>query len=329
MEDISISEDIDSIFFEEIKKHPSFSDLTTNKQEELNNLIKNTIEDAKIGKWLINYKELEIESDAFASGTFSTIHNCKWRGLKIAVKKAKTNKIMNILEFLNEACVWSTLRHPKLVQFIGVSFINDNVCILLEKVEGKNLKEYLQSKTSSKSMLKKKEIISQLINIVKFLHNCNPPIIYRDLKPENILIDNYGNIKITDFGLSKYYKTTEDDNYIMTGNTGTVRYMAPEVYRSEKYDLKVDVYGLGLIMYYVITNEEPFIGNTIESMKIFFDMSDVIFSTRKVANKELRKIVNKCIDKNAEERYTIDDLYIMWSNFISTSSRSSGGCVIL
>jgi len=319
--------DMDYIFFEEIKKHPSFSDLTTNKQSELNEVIKSTIEDAKIGKWLINYTELEIETEAFASVTFSTIHNCKWRGLEIAVKKAKTNKIMNILEFLNEVSVWSTLRHPKLVQFIGVSFINDNVCILLEKVEGKNLKEYLKSKTSSISMLKKKEIISQLINIVKFLHNCNPPIIYRDLKPENILIDNYGNIKITDFGLSKYYNTTDDDNYMMTGNTGTLRYMAPEVYKGEKYDLKVDVYGLGLIMYYVITNEEPFTGNTMESMKIFFDMNDMIFSTRKVSNKELRKIVNNCIKKNAEERYTIDDLYIMWSNFMYTS-RSRGGCVI-
>jgi len=315
-------------FFIEIKKHKSFNELSELKQEEFENLFKQTLHDAKYGKWLINKFEIVIEGTPFASGTFSTIHDSKWRGLDIAVKCPIYNNIINIIDLLKEIQIWNTLRHPNLVQFMGFTFSNDNLYILMEKVNGNNLKHYLNNRTNSNNMYKNKEIVTQIINVFTFLHNCSPPVIYRDLKPENILIDKNNNIKLTDFGLSKYF--INDDNneecYNMTGMTGTLRYMAPEVYLKKKYDLKVDIYSLGLIIYYIFTNEQPFSGYNSNNMDNYMKMDNIIFSTSKIKNINLRIIINKCIDKDPNNRYTIDELYLDWIHFISTSSKSI--CII-
>ena len=79
----------------------------------------------KKGHWLINNSELELVLPEFANGSFSNVYDCNWRGTKIALKKPKNNKITNFVEFLKEIDVWSSLRHPNLVQFLGISF-NDN-----------------------------------------------------------------------------------------------------------------------------------------------------------------------------------------------------------
>lgn len=317
---------INEEFFIEIKKHKSFNELSELKQEEFENLFKQTLHDAKYGKWLINKSEIVIDGNPFASGTFSTIHDCKWRGLDIAVKCPIYKNVLNIVDLLKEIQIWNTLRHPNLVQFMGFTFSNDNLYILMEKVYGNNLKHYLNNRTTSNNICKNKEIITQLINVFKFLHNCSPPVIYRDLKPENILIDKNNNIKLTDFGLSKYFTNDDNESYKMTGMTGTLRYMAPEVYLEKNYDLKVDIYSLGLIMYYIFTNEQPFSSYNSNSMDNYMKMEDVIFSTIKIKNIHLRTIINKCIDKDPNNRYNIDELYIDWINFISNLPKER--CII-
>ena len=314
-------------FFIEIKKHNSFNELSELKQEEFESLFKQTLYAAQYGKWLINKSELNINVTPFASGSFSTIHDSKWRGLDIAVKAPIYNNIINIIELLKEIQLWNTLRHPNLVQFIGFSFSNDNLYILMEKVNGNNLKHYLNNRTTSNNIYKNKEIVTQLINVFKFLHNCSPPVIYRDLKPENVLIDKNNNIKLTDFGLSKYFINDDKyEGYNMTGMTGTLRYMASEVYLKKKYDLKVDIYSLGLIMYYIFTNEQPFSSYNTSDMDSYMKMDHIIFSTSKIKNIQLRTIINKCIDKDPNNRYNIDELYMDWINFGSSIHKSN--CII-
>lgn len=313
-----ISDNINDEFFIEIKKHKSFNELSQIKQEEVGKLFTKTLDDAKYGKWLINKSEIIIDGTPFASGTFSTIHSCKWRGLDIAVKCPIYNNIINIVDLLKEIQIWNTLRHPNLVQFMGFTYSNDNLYILMEKVNGNNLKHYLNNRTTSNNIHKNKEIVTQLINVFKFLHNCSPPVIYRDLKPENILIDKNGNIKLTDFGLSKYFINDDNESYKMTGMTGTLRYMAPEVYLKKNYDLKVDIYSLGLIISYIFTNEQPFSSYNTDAMNNYMKMEHIIYSTTHIKNINLRIIINKCIDKDPNNRYNIDELYVDWMNFISS-----------
>ena len=316
------------IIFNEIKKHGSFSKLDEEKQLELYSNFDTTLNEAKRGRWFIPCKELEIDHPNFAGGSFSTIHNCKWRGTNIVVKKPITNNITNIMEFLREIQICSTLRHPNLVQFLGITFDQSEIIILFEKINGSNLEDFLNKKTSMVTDTIKKHIISQLITTFKFLHNCNPPIIYRDLKPANVLIDQYYIVKLTDFGLSKYFQNESNEAYLLSGETGTIRYMAPEVFNNQAYNLKVDVYSLGLIIYYIYANEKPFNEYSVASMKTYFESEDLILSTHKIKSKHVKSIINKSIDKNLNKRIDINELFVAWELYLSNSNRNKTRCIL-
>ena len=89
-----------------------------------------------------------------------------------------------------------------------------------------------------------------------------------DLKPDNIGYSSDGTLKLRDFGLSTCVRTRTNDfeTYAMAGFTGSLRYMAPEVVRSEAYTEKVDVYGFGLLLYQLITNKLPYNGMNKETL---------------------------------------------------------------
>jgi len=115
---------------------------------------------------------------------------------------------------------------------------------------------------SNKKIPKATQIVyaRQLAQGMNYLHTCKPPIIHRDLKPANLLLDYSGELQIADFGLAKLRpkpSQMESDKYVMTGETGSYRYMAPEVFRCETYNEKVDVYSYAMIVYYIIAGHQP------------------------------------------------------------------------
>tara|TARA_Y100000741_G_C18246759_1_gene555811 strand:+ start:352 stop:1338 length:987 start_codon:yes stop_codon:yes gene_type:complete len=319
----------DKAAFISLRKHPSFTKLSNDEREDLVSLIDKTKNNAKNGSWLIDNNELNIVYPEFASGSFSNVYNCFWRGSSIAIKKPKNNNISNLKELLKEIEVWNTIRHPNLVQFMGVSFNSEeeNISILMEKINGLNLEQFLNNKTMSINNLKKNIIISQIISAINFLHNCSPPVIYRDLKPANIMVSKEMSVKLTDFGLSKYFITNENESYIMTGSTGTIRYMAPEVYLNKQYGLNVDIYSLGLIIYYVFTNNKPFLEYNLDKMHNYFNSDDLIFSTKNLKNKDLRTIVNWCIEKDSSKRWNINKLDTEWNKMINDNNNNKK-CVL-
>lgn len=82
----------------------------------------------------------------------------------------------------------------------------------------------------------------------------------QQLKPANLLIDHSGVLKISDFGLSKIRpnpEVAEKETYTMTGETGSYRFMAPEVYRHEEYNETVDVYSFSMIFFYLLIGRPP------------------------------------------------------------------------
>ena len=101
---------------------------------------------------------------------------------------------------------------------------------------------------------------ADIASALSYLHGQN--IIYRDLKPDNIGFDNTGKVKLFDFGLAKRLDKVErcpdGSNYKLTGNTGSLRYMAPEVARDEPYNLSVDSYSYGVLFWQICSLTTPY-----------------------------------------------------------------------
>lgn len=277
----------------------------------MNNTLDFEIESIKIKSqnqfWYVNFEELDLSKTPFASGATSDIFDCNWRGAQIAVKKLKVKEILSEKDLINEVKIWHTVRHPNIVQFLGMSIHEKNIFILIQKINGSNLRTYIENNRISQK--NKKNFSSQLISIFNFLHNCNPPIIYRDLKAENLLIEG-NKLYLTDFGLSKFYP--ENSVFKMTGETGTLRYMAPEVFNHKKYNLKADIYSLGMILYYLYKKEKPFSGYSRSNLVSYFESN--FDMTVNLKNKRIKSIIENCIKKDISERYDINQLFWDFDN---------------
>ncbi|CAB9521218.1 MAP kinase-activated protein kinase 2 (Fragment) [Seminavis robusta] len=105
------------------------------------------------------------------------------------------------------------------------------------------------------------QIAIDIATAVQFLHQKR--VVFRDLKPDNIGFDKDGTLKLFDFGLAKELKPNEshaDGRYQLTGNTGSRRYMAPEVAKELPYNQSVDVYSFGILLHELLSGEKPFYG---------------------------------------------------------------------
>ena len=291
----------------DLQSYPSFQNMTDNEELVIQEKFKELYKKGEIEKWLVDFNEIDIRNK-IGEGSNAIVQDCFWRNSTIVIKTPKTKKIKLLVENLKEIEIWSSLRHPNLVQFLGMSFnFTSNIpYILLEKIRGNTLQQLLENKNASIQKSLKNSISMELINAISFLHNCKPPIIYRDLKPDNIMLDHNNSVKLTDFGLSRFLPCNSD--FKLTGETGTIRYMAPEVFNRKTYGLNADVYSLGLILYYLSTRHKPFQGYSVADIGVYFGSDELLFSTNMVKNKDLKHIINMSISKDPTKRWDINDL---------------------
>jgi len=174
----------------------------------------------------------------------------------VAVKMLKddiSGDAQSVKRFINESKAVSMLNHPNIVKIFDVSVRDNLKYIVMERVEGITLKNYI----TQKGALPLKEILNiteQILNALEHAHSKG--IIHRDIKPQNIMLLKNGRIKVTDFGIAKLPNA---ETVTMTDKAiGTVFYISPEQASGKAIDPRSDLYSLGVMMYEMATGVIPF-----------------------------------------------------------------------
>lgn len=268
-------------------------------------------------KWAVPTAELQFLDKGeipFARGSGGKLFRAKWRGLVCAVKTIHLEEGANekeheevIVDLQNEIALLSSLRHPHLVMFLGASLEDDlKPLLIMEYCANGTLENFLIVKSAKEQKVKlqmKLQIARELALGMTFLHQCSPPIVHRDLKPSNILLTEDNHVKITDFGLAKFFPGSFEEAYKMTGETGSYRFMAPEVFKHEEYDEKVDVYSYAQIIYWVMSLVKPFehIQDALAAVT-FAAVDGVRPPITHVKNKPMSGLITDCWKQKASER---------------------------
>ncbi|KAM9785541.1 uncharacterized protein wnk3 [Neosynchiropus ocellatus] len=209
--------------------------------------------------------------------------------------------------FKEEAEMLKGLQHPNIVRFYDSweSALRGKKCIVLvtELMTSGTLKTYLKRF----KVMKPKVLRSwcrQILKGLHFLHTRTPPIVHRDLKCDNIFITGpTGSVKIGDLGLATLMRTSFAKSVI-----GTPEFMAPEMYE-EHYDESVDVYAFGMCMLEMATSEYPY-SECQNAAQIYRKVTSGIkpASFDKVADPEIKEIIEGCIRQSKSQRLSIRDL---------------------
>ncbi|KAL0362495.1 UNVERIFIED_CONTAM: Integrin-linked protein kinase [Sesamum calycinum] len=205
----------------------------------------------EVPEYEIDPRELDFtNSVGITKGTFCI---ASWRGIQVAVKKLGEEFFIDeekVKAFRDELTLLQKIRHPNVVQFLGAVTQSTPMMIVTEYLPKGDFGAYLKRRGA----LKLTTAIKFALDIARgmnYLHEHKPEaIIHRDLEPSNILRDDSGHLKVADFGLSKLMKvakTIKEDKPSSCQQTSW-RYAAPEVFRNEEYDTKVDVFSFALIL---------------------------------------------------------------------------------
>ncbi|XP_031114121.1 integrin-linked protein kinase 1-like isoform X1 [Ipomoea triloba] len=270
-------------------------------------------------------------------GAYGEVFLVEWRGTKVAAKTIRPAIASNPMvkkNFLMELGLWQKLRHPNIVQFLGVLRDADQLVLLTEYLQNGSLYDLLRKK----GRLEAETAISYALDIARgmnYLHQHKPhAIIHRDLTPRNVLQDESGRLKITDFGLSKIAQEKDSQVYKMTGGTGSYRYMAPEVYRRESYGKSVDVFSFALIVHEMFQGgpanweDAP---EQVADKRAYEDSRPPLASY--IYPDPIKQLLRECWHKNPDRRPSFEEIIIRLENIQNDMNQRKGigpccNCVI-
>ncbi|KAJ9510595.1 hypothetical protein QJQ45_027481 [Haematococcus lacustris] len=295
-------------------------------------------------EWEVNPRELKL-LEKIGSGEFGDVFKAKWHGSFVAAKLLKRSDEIALGDFRTEIAILRKIHHPNTTQFLGAC-TKQKPYIVLTELMACSLADAFQRTYFVPAPRRQVEVALDFARGMAYLHSRRQPIVHRDLKPANLMISgnlnadterlflDSGVVKVADFGLSKslvpvekhgQLSMTEEDatTYKMTGETGSYRYMAPEVFRHEPYNLKVDVYSFAMIAFQVQAQPQllawifecvaPFAGDDpLEAAKAAaMENARPAFPPRRQLSpiqEGLRTLVKNCWEGEPEKRPSFEDI---------------------
>ncbi|CAN0069952.1 unnamed protein product, partial [Ectocarpus sp. 8 AP-2014] len=184
-------------------------------------------------------------------------HTGQTVALKFISKHGKSAK--DIRNLRQEIAILRTLNHENIILMFDAFETDREFCVVTEYAQGE-LFEILQDDHMLPEAQVQK-IAKQLVQALHYLHSNR--VIHRDMKPQNILVGAHGRVKLCDFGFAR---AMSSNTVVLTSIKGTPLYMAPELVKEQPYDLTVDLWSLGVILYELLVGQPPFYTNSIYSL---------------------------------------------------------------
>ena len=219
------------------------------------------------------FRGLVIENVLFTdaklgSGSDATVFEVDWNGTVCAAKRLHEILLEDqsaggvaklIGNFEAECLTWSKLRHPGVVQFLGVHMDRRSrlLVLMMEKMDT-SLRTYLEDHSREQFPLHQKTfVLRQVTQALAYLHSQNPPLVHHDLSPNNVLLNVVSFVtKVSDFGMSRAINPSALSR--KSSIKGTQAFMAPEaLHVPPRYNEKLDVFSFGNVVISTLTHEWP------------------------------------------------------------------------
>lgn len=241
-------------------------------------------------------------------GAFAKVYHARdiKDGRSVAIKivnKARVNNAILMSNIKREISIMRRLRHPHIVKLDEVLATKTKIYFVMEFVKGGELFAKI-AKAGKFSEDQSRKIFQQLISAIRYCHSRG--VYHRDLKPENLLIDENGDLKVSDFGLSALTEQVQQDGLLHT-LCGTPSYVAPDILTKKGYDgAKVDIWTCGIILFVLNAGYLPFHDSNL--MGMYHKICNGEFKCPKWMSSELKRFLRRLLDINPMTRITIEEI---------------------
>jgi hypothetical protein len=231
---------------------------------------------------------------------------------KVAVKRILPHLAGNkdfIKMFTREARLAALLQHPNIVQIFDYGKIENAYFIAMEYIDGKNLGEILVARNQGLAVDQTVFIILQICKGLDYSHSKRDEkgdaihIVHRDISPQNMLVSYQGEVKISDFGISK---ARSEPSLTQAGVVkGKMAYLSPEQALGEPINQQADLYALGLVFYETLTGRRVYkFSSDVEAIRTIPNKEiDPLIQSIPDLPEEINRIVMKCLEKDKARRY--------------------------
>ena len=252
----------------------------------------------------VNFKSFTVLSE-LGSGSFGKVYKVIKNDTKqvFAIKQLNKQFLINqkqIKYAIGECKILRYLRHPFIIKMSYAFQTPKNLYMVLELCPNGDLMTHLSERSRFAESVAR-FYIAETILAVEHLHSMD--IVYRDLKPENILVDRAGHIRLADFGLAK-----ENVNPLNPAMSfcGSPAYLAPEMLTKSGSEKPADVYGIGAILYELLTGLPPFYSDNIK--ELFRNIKNGMLQFPKTVKPEAQDLMRKLMHKDPTKRPSISQV---------------------
>jgi 5'-AMP-activated protein kinase catalytic alpha subunit len=223
-------------------------------------------------------------------------------GQSVAIKvidKEKVLKVGLIDQTKREISVMGLVKHPNVLRLYEVMATKTKIYFVMEYAKGGELFAKVAKGRLKEDVARK--YFQQLISAVNCCHSRG--VYHRDLKPENLLLDENGNLKVSDFGLSAMAESKRLDGLLHT-TCGTPAYVAPEVISRKGYDgVKADIWSCGVVLFVLLAGHLPFHDSNL--MEMYRKISKAEFKFPNWFPSDIRRLLTRILDPNPHTRISI------------------------